>query len=262
MDASADGTKKARRTRKGASVADTGTGKETVSVSISVSLAWTHIQSAAVLARECAQIERQVQGKVPIRAGSDPTLDEEWFRDKAHVIGAVFAAVAYLEATINELFDATANGASYVVNFMDPVAAAAMAALWHLDPVRKRTSALDKYTVALRLAGKPPFDQGRLPYQDAKDLILLRDNLTHYKPMWNGPSETPETAKLRQVLEQKFRSHPNPFVDPGSHFLDLYLGHACAKWAVESSIAFVDEFYRQMGPRPPHDPIRGSLTTG
>jgi hypothetical protein len=61
-----------------------------------------HIESASYFARQSAAIERNSA------AYGDPYNDEEAYRlsseHEAYVIGAILSSVAFLEATINELF--------------------------------------------------------------------------------------------------------------------------------------------------------------
>ena len=62
-----------------------------------------HIQSAALFSRLSSNIEKKIDGK-----DSSELSDEHW----AYVTGAIFFAVSFLEATINELFSDTADDIS------------------------------------------------------------------------------------------------------------------------------------------------------
>src|ERR1051326_6202629 len=59
-----------------------------------------HIQSAALFTRQCYQIESNFDGTF----SNDLAADH-----RSYVTGAIFAAVSFLEATINELFADTAE---------------------------------------------------------------------------------------------------------------------------------------------------------
>jgi hypothetical protein len=64
--------------------------------------------------------------------------------------------------------------------------------------------------------------------------------------------------KLIKSLRGKFSTIPwignnNPF------FPDKCLSYGCARWAVESSFAYSDEFYKKLGVPAPYEHIRQYL---
>jgi hypothetical protein len=223
-------------------------------------LSYFHIQTAAFFTRQSAMMEKQHSGKPWGEVWSSGVFAEH----RAYVTGAVFAAVAFLEATINELFKdaAEAHGGGPVTQLPEPVRSR-MAELWQQGV--DRSNSLLKYQIALSSAGKAPFHTGAQPYQDMRLLLDLRDRLIHFKPETISAGQTEEQADLHAVekrLGSKFPLNPlmpreteNPF------YPDKCLSHGCAKWAVESALRFADDFCSRMKITPRHDPYRSSLKT-
>src|SRR5688572_13882813 len=79
---------------------------------------------------------------------------EPYFAHRGYVTGAVFSAVASLEATINELFIDAENENSPTFVGADPLIPRLLAEVWE-GIEEKRISTLAKYQTALILARKP-----------------------------------------------------------------------------------------------------------
>lgn len=234
------------------------TAAATASTSLSIRMAThfslVHMRSAALFARHCAVTERAYAG----------TNDETGLAEhRAYVTGAIFHSVAFLEANINELFDATLQRSPIVVPLGEK-ALGEIAALWKYALSGKtRYSMLDKYQLALELSGQerfPKTDSRNPPprgsFADVQELTSLRDTLMHYQPLWEGDREEKEVRRLRERLRARFADHSNPLVPGNSYFLHLYLSHACAIWAVEASLAFADAFYARLDIQPPYEHLR------
>jgi hypothetical protein len=220
-----------------------------------------HIQFAALFSRLSANIEKNFGGKV-----SSELSDEYW----AYVTGAIFFAVSFLEATINELFADTADDTMVKIDSnlwqLEPKAISMMANFWKIAIKGKpRFSILEKYQVALILTDKPKFDTDINPYQDVSHLVNLRNALIHYKPEWiphlSGTNKNEmDPHKFEKMLKVKFKENPMAGVgDP--FFPDKCLGHGCAEWAVRSSINFVDDFFSRLGLTPRFNRVRDNLKT-
>lgn len=214
-----------------------------------------HILSAAIFCREAFGIE----GSAP----KDPP-GELFTRHRAYVIGAVFAAVAFLEGTINQLFqDAHDDNLGYLKG-LDARAIQAMAAMWgHGVPRTARYPVLKKFEIALTLAGKPPLPSGG-PAENAAALVTLRNALTHYEPEWikgdaiRAPADKPH--KLETHLRGRFAE--NPLTSKGNPFYpDKALGHRCAEWAVTSALAYADAAHSALGLKPMYDAMRMAFAT-
>lgn len=206
-----------------------------------------HIQSAAHFARLSADTEKAYRGNCS---------DELFAEHRAYVTGSIFTAVSFLEATINELFADTADNPDRFIKHLDSKVVALMADIWKHEFSKKYFPILTKFEKALTLAKKEPFDPGALPYQCIWLLIKLRNALIHYEPEWNGK----QASKFEKMLENKFSL--NPLTGPGDAFFPKKcLSHGCAKWAVESSVKFADEFFSRMGLPSTFDHVRSRLKT-
>jgi hypothetical protein len=171
---------------------------------------------------------------------------------RAYVTNAVLSAVAFLEASINEVFDDVADGhPSYVASLSDDTKRL-LGGLWTGHESVERWRILDKYGVALLCAGKPFFDKGAQPYQDASLLVRLRNRLIHARPKTR---ESGDTDTLELCLSTRFSSNRLMANMANPYFPDKCLGAACSEWAVLSARAFADEFFSRLGTRPNYQAV-------
>lgn len=211
-----------------------------------------HIQAAALFARRSSKLEKEHGDKNVVSS-------EVFFEHRAYVTGAILSAVSFLEAEINEIFaDAGDDQREHIYQLGDVIFL--LKRMWTLGvPKTASYSILDKYQIALALADKKEFDKGAAPYQDVRLLIRLRNALVHYEPEYTA-RDSSSSKRLEQNLQGRFPLNPltgsrTPF------FPELCMSHGCAKWAVESSVKFVDDFCGQLGLTPVFDGIRSSLAT-
>ncbi|MEG4515707.1 MULTISPECIES: hypothetical protein [unclassified Microcoleus] len=226
-----------------------------IDLELSHKLSFSHIKAAA----HFAKLSYEIEEKYDDSKDSSEVFDEH----RSYVIGSIITTVSYLEATINELFTDVADGV--YSNGLDHNVIALMTRMWKLEIKPPNTtkgaktysplddlkpSVLQKFQIALTLAGKDLFDTGKAPYQDVDYLILLRNALIHYKPEWIGTGEKYKDTlneKLRKKLESRIQTI-NPMTREGSLFFPHQcLGYGCAKWAVESSVNFSNEFFSKIG---------------
>ena len=201
-----------------------------------------HIQAAALFARQAQAIE-------VAHAGTTAFSPDH----RGYVLASVFSSVAFLEATINELFTDAHDRHLQRLNGLDHHSINLMADMWAQGiPRTARYPVLDKYAVALTLAQKIPMEKGAAPWQPTALLIQLRNALIHYEPEWlptNVHKAEDEAHKLAKTLRGRFT--PNPLTGAGNpYYPDKVLGHGCAEWAVKTSTEFVDEFVRRLGIKP------------
>jgi len=229
-----------------------------VRVSVKSYLSQSFIRSAASFARQCWKTEREHSSQ----RYEDDLLTEH----QALAIGAISASVSFLEATINELFfdaaDPLAN--SPLIKQLDDNTRRLMACLWGWENYQRTTKVLEKFQHVLRLAGKSPFDKGKSPYQEAADLIEVRNALIHYKPEWIAAYTKGLDQELVHDLERRLRGKfaLNPFVPEGQVFFpDRCLCHGCSEWAIKSSINFVGSFLAEMKMSSSLNEIQEKLTT-
>lgn len=217
-------------------------------LSLSTSLVVNHLHAAAFFARQSAAIE----------TAHDEQASEEIRADhRAYVIGSVFAAVAFLEATINEVFDSSLPSLANVPQNWERRAK---------QKYKGAKEALAKYQLALELSGLPCFDPTSDPaYDDANDLMTLRNNLVHYKQtvhlqVMSEPVAEEDAPTLERLLRRRV-AISNPLYPSPSHFLHECLSHDCARWAVQAALTFADAFFVRMGLQPPYDQARERLDT-
>lgn len=165
------------------------------------------------------------------------------------VLGAVLLSAASIEAFINELFADCSEDHSYHIHGLEPEVIRMFKSLWSNVSLTSKAPILDKYRLALSVAGKEELKMGLSPAQDVSLLIDLRNTLMHYKPEFVelGASVPVERrSKLEQRLTGRFAS--NCLAPPGSAFFPTEcLGHGCAEWAVQRSFSFLDSFCKTMG---------------
>jgi hypothetical protein len=194
-----------------------------------------HMVAAALFARKVREIEATHDHQKGLVSG------ETYYAHRGYVAGAVFSAVASLEATINELFIDAQHGDPYIRKGADPEFAPLLAERWKEV---ERWSTLRKYQLALNLAKKQEFNRDSSPYEEVDSLIDVRNALVHYKSEWD--TDQKEHRKLEDRLKSRFV--PNPFAGSNDAFFPKKcLGHGCAEWAVKSGEAFINEFFDRLG---------------
>lgn len=257
----------------------------TVNVSISakslVDLSIQHIQSAALYAKLCEEVESRYSPYIPNSLPSEE-LTKVVSEHSAHAISSIFASVAFLEGTINKfladvfeqlqetvdkLFTNTLNNESNVT--YQPLDRQTTQLLL-VDMLksgfaaRDRNSICDKFNKALVSCGKNKFDKNDLIYKDAAQLVNLRNALVHYKPKWitlfgDTPLSDEVDDDLLEALRKKHLTR-NPFISgPERQFFPIRcLSHAHAEWAVHASVKFADEFFNRIGLPHPYNHVRPS----
>jgi hypothetical protein len=173
---------------------------------------------------------------------------------RAYVMSAIVFSVAYLESSINQIFSRSEDkGISKVNNqvrlslgWLPEAKRKQMLALWNMDKFRRQAGLFDKYEAALNILSNQEFETGQQLYQDVKALCLLRNELLHYKAEnYQVPinsNEKVDQQALEKKLSGKFGKYPFTYKEQRLFFPELCLHHGCARWAVLSSIRFVDEF--------------------
>ena len=205
---------------------------------------FSHMMAAIHFAKLADQLEDELER----------TKKFSWSLDiehAAYVKAAIFSAVAFLEATINELFSDAGHVPSKKVPKTKKDRLQLMANIWGLEHFQRHASTLSKYQVALNLAGKKEFEKGKSPYQDAALVVELRNALTHFKPGWFVADVSSDPVYMTEhELEKKLRGKfsTNPFTGRYNPFFpDKCLSAGCAAWALETSHELVKEFFSRMG---------------
>ena len=188
-----------------------------------------HIISAHHFAKSAEDIEAH-GGDVPPR--------EKW-QYRAFVTAAVLSSVAYLSASINELY----LDVRKLSGTGEPPLRRELNLLLDAWPRISRVQVLQRYQLALSVADADQYNPTSQPYLDADNLIRLRDALISYDPEWDD--ERGEHQTLESRLKDKFA--PSPLVSSKRPwFPDQCLGSGCGKWAAETVQIFTNDFYERM----------------
>lgn len=181
------------------------------------------------------------------RCGDGPRFDIE---HRARVIAAVMAAVGFLEAMVNELFQDAADehgtdGDGYIAP-LTPRAREFMQESW-LESRLGFEPVLNKYQLLLVFAERPKLDPGAQPYQDAAQLVLLRNAVVHYKP---ESVAADVDHRFTRSLRGKFPDNALMAGSGNAWWPDHALGAGCAQWGFRGAKAFADTVSNDLGISP------------
>lgn len=241
-----------------------------ITATIRSSLTMQHIQSADFFAQQAAKIERESQ-TTGVRFG-DAANNIAAPQHQAYVIGSIFAAVAFLEAAVNDLLAQTADpmyaGGDFKGTWVEHVTPEVRTRLgdawrgtgpfaWTRKALVREAGVLVKFDTVLDLAEQSFSAQemgGGTPYDHVGRVIEFRNYLMHNIPSTTTHtgdadvfSDDKETAKLSKKLEAR-KVAPNTLggATPSS-FPARYLSAGCAGWAVRSAAQFALAFYAKIG---------------
>lgn len=267
-------------------VVDSLMAETTVTTHSLTDLSIQYIQSAALYTRLCYEVENRHKPYIP-NSLSPEEFDLLLTEHKAHAISAIFASVSFLESTINKFFLVdVAEQLEKVINkfFANTTSSEDIDMYKPLDRHASQLLLIDmpksglagkdygpvheKFDGALASCGKDKFDRSKFPYQDVTLLVNLRNALVHYKPEWitvfTTGMDLPEKVDDKKLEQLRKKYIPrSPFI-PGPErlfFPQQCLSHGHAKWAVNTSLQFADEFFKKMSMSYPYDPIRVRLKT-
>lgn len=227
-----------------------------------------HLFSAQIFAQMSAEIEE----KYEVNKSVNKFLTEgEMCLHRSYVINSVISSALFMEARINEIFSACADKDTLEFRGRDgtlkrPTSGplhypsvpglteetiAKMAFAWDLDvPRTAKYKILDKYQIALKIAGQDEFDTGLSLYQNVALVVKLRNHLVHSEPetiyVKSPNQEDLKEHEFMRLLKGKFNDSPFASHRERDYAVRLF-GSSCAKWAVTSATMFVDEFQDRIG---------------
>lgn len=186
------------------------------------------LEGAAVFVRKAAAIEDGFNGTMS---------DEQKAEHRAFVSTAIMQCAAALETEAHEIF-CYGPGSHLGSNGTD------IEAQKFLSPLQDfidSQETLQRYRTILHLLKKPTLLPGHEPSQSAALVVRLRNEITHYKSRWG---EEMSRSKLLSTIEA-LKHKPPPFSDPLQNFFPhRCLSAECGGWAIQSTVAFLDEVYR------------------
>lgn len=196
----------------------TGTGRTRMN------LALHHLLAACRFAARTHELERRNFGQ---------PFGGFWEEILHNSLAVATLTVASLESYANEMyFEGSILGDS-----LSPAAAAEISTL--ID----RESVLKKYSLALAIRAEKRLNLGSSEVQNADALIKLRNAVVHFRPEWFGEQQSHE--KLSRQLQHRFQ--PSPFLPNEPLFPRSWASASFAFWAVQSSVAFIKNFYAEIG---------------
>jgi hypothetical protein len=186
-----------------------------------------------------------------LEAASLPLTPQGRQNRQSLVIASVLTSVAFLEATLNAVWDdlGKLNGLpqSWFKRRQH------LARLWELGvPDNLKLPLLARFELTLAITNSPALESGARPYQDVQGLILLRNAISHHKPEWEfvdtaEPTASPKVIRnLERHLRGRFRQD-TAWKGQATFFPDRCLSADCARWAVSSVRAFAADFFSRLG---------------
>lgn len=212
-----------------------------VTISYRWSLSPHYLWGARHLATKADEIERRGPNK-------EPAI---FIEHRAYVSGAIFSAVAFLEAAINECLKDIVDGQNAYSAAVNNDIRRCIAVFWDLTEGDNQStfSVLEKYQLVLRCCGQEALKPGEPPYQDANLVIRLRNKLMHYKTATHNVGD--EEDGFSRGLAAKFVGNRLlADLENVVFFPDKCLSSSCAKWAVQSVKHLADEFFGRLGVSP------------
>jgi len=186
------------------------------------SFVFQHLLSAVLFARKVRIIEQQNAGQ---------PFGEFFTEIRSYASASIMASAAAIEANINELF--ISHGAPLrgkIENFDKK--------FWGRYGIESMPI-LKKYLKALKILNIDYDLENEPIYKDCNCLIVLRNELVHFKPNWDFKPED----KRVELKDMGFRFKFSPFVDEGADLISMKcMGYNCNKWCVETAIKFIDKF--------------------
>ncbi len=172
-------------------------------------------------------------------------------RVATYVIAGIFAATAWAEGTVNEVYIASAEGSRDFSSVRLPKRAQDVLrdlwVEWHREPRSRDPNTVLKAREALKALGVAhPFNE--LPSRKDFEVVCdLRDSLTHAKPEFLAHGMTVDVDEgkrletLRRSLEGKF-SLARGVPQSALYLWAQVLGCGCVTWAANAARAFVNEW--------------------
>jgi hypothetical protein len=191
-----------------------------------------------------AAAQSRLAREIESRSGEKASREDE-IAHRGFVIGAVLQSAAAIEA---DLWNVVHNGPGEPLgtNRIDSKARDFLAPLADmLDGERT----MERCAYVLHLLGKPAFERGCNPWQDAALLVRLRNELVHYKSRL--ASEVDQTSFVEALRSQALPEPPFRAPNTLGWFPHGCLSAARAAWAVKASSAFIDGFNERLGVRSP-----------
>jgi len=186
------------------------------------SFVFQHLLSAVLFARKVRIIEQE---------NAEQSFGEFFTEIRSYASASIMASAAAIEANINELFISHGGPLRGKIENFDKK----FYGRYGIESI----PILKKYLKALKILNIDYNLEEEAIYKDCNCLIILRNELIHFKPNWDL---TPEDKRV-ELKNMGFRFMFSPFVGEGADLISMKcMGYGCAKWGVETAIKFIDKF--------------------
>jgi hypothetical protein len=164
-----------------------------------------------------------------------------------NVSAAILSSIAFLEATVNELFSEAESDSNKWLKNITIESKKLITTLSNIDSI-DRASILEKYEIFLVSANLEPIPKGSKIYQNIKEVIYLRNKITHYKASWldAGSEELLRNGSSHKTDYWK-RLNKLVFLENSDNKAHTWEQKEYASWALKSSIDFVEEIFNKLG---------------
>jgi hypothetical protein len=229
----------------------------TMSVSVSVvakgkkALSPYHVRSACYCINNCKRVESQY-----ITGSTWEESAPQYSEDTAYAIGAILSVVAFLEASINELYSDIEEERRYGSS-IPPIMQEKIVEEWSYlntkKDTRKGAKMVRKYNVIANCMSKSDLPDNQV-VQDVRAIVTLRNALVHYEPKWQQfePVSADDPYKVN-ILQGRFPLNPFMANSGNAFFPDKCLGEGCTRWTLDTAMEFHEYFYRVIGLKSPFD---------
>lgn len=169
---------------------------------------------------------------------------------RGYVLSSILSSVAFVEATVNELFEDAEDGHGLSGDgYLAPLTTdvqSAMGAFWTKNKADRKLTIVEKYQRLMECAGLPRMDAGTAPIQDVTLAVKLRNTLVHYTP----EDVAADVAHELDALRPRFAANLLMAGSGNAWWPDHCLGAGCADWAHRSVTALTDTVAGTLGIEP------------
>lgn len=192
-----------------------------------------------------AKLAKEIEDKGPEIGEDDKS------KHLTYVTGSIMQSVASLEA---EAWNLLNHGPGHQLGSNDKNLDEINLLLKHTKDVEKEETIVC-FEIILKILGREKLDKGSQPTQDACSLIRLRNEITHYKSKYSPEVDTQKF--LKSLLDKD--STPPPFRENVNFFPLQCLSYNRAAWGVNTSVAFIEHFYKLLNVKSPLATINPEL---
>lgn len=163
---------------------------------------------------------------------------------RSYVINTITSCVAYMEATINEVYILANNTDEFNDTYGTSIVEETLKQI--TDEIRIKDDTL--YTKVKKI--NAAFGVSHLWWKDISILIELRNHLIHYHPIidLHTGGENVSPTKIEQLCEGLFEFEDTLLEEKDSApFFPDKLGFDCADWALTNSSSYIRKLFKRLG---------------